>query len=197
MNNARKSSRCSTNGSSATAGRSRRCRPAAVSKAPGDALYCGPLLFAGYVNRSEISTHAELGRLFECPVLSLELVESALLSPRHLLLSAQAWRRTLLSGSVRRIRPQGADGEHRNARSGREGRSGSVRLQRRRRRESRRPQFRMPADGRRSRAAWFSVASDGPRRVHQGGRFREMSDASSRRRRGGASGDRRNRRPLS
>jgi N-dimethylarginine dimethylaminohydrolase len=40
----------------------------------GDALYCGPLLFAGYVNRSEISTHAELGRLFECPVLSLELV---------------------------------------------------------------------------------------------------------------------------
>lgn len=41
----------------------------------GDALYCGPFLFAGYVNRSEISTHAQIGRLFECPVLSLELVD--------------------------------------------------------------------------------------------------------------------------
>ena len=41
----------------------------------GDALYCGPLLYAGYVHRSEISTHAQLGRLFQCPVLSLELVD--------------------------------------------------------------------------------------------------------------------------
>jgi N-dimethylarginine dimethylaminohydrolase len=41
----------------------------------GDALYCGRLLFAGYVHRSEITSHAQLGRLFDCPVLSLELVD--------------------------------------------------------------------------------------------------------------------------
>ena len=41
----------------------------------GDALYCGETLFAGYVNRSEISSHAQIGKLFECQVLSLELVD--------------------------------------------------------------------------------------------------------------------------
>ena len=42
----------------------------------GDALYCGDTLFAGYVHRSEISSHAQLGKLFQCEVLSLELVDS-------------------------------------------------------------------------------------------------------------------------
>jgi N-dimethylarginine dimethylaminohydrolase len=41
----------------------------------GDALFCGERLFAGYVNRSEISSHAQIGTLFECEVLSLELVD--------------------------------------------------------------------------------------------------------------------------
>ena len=41
----------------------------------GDALYCGSTLFAGYLHRSEIGCHAALGELFECQVLSLELVD--------------------------------------------------------------------------------------------------------------------------
>jgi N-dimethylarginine dimethylaminohydrolase len=41
----------------------------------GDALFCGSTLFAGYLNRSEIASHGELGELFSCQVLSLELVD--------------------------------------------------------------------------------------------------------------------------
>jgi len=42
----------------------------------GDALYCGPLLFAGYIHRSEISSHTQLGKLLHSPVLTLELVDA-------------------------------------------------------------------------------------------------------------------------
>jgi N-dimethylarginine dimethylaminohydrolase len=50
--------------------------PTATSfEGAGDALYCGHLLFAGYIHRSEIASHAQLGVAFACPVLSLELVD--------------------------------------------------------------------------------------------------------------------------
>lgn len=41
----------------------------------GDALFCGETLFAGYLHRSDISSHRQLGELLECPVASLELVD--------------------------------------------------------------------------------------------------------------------------
>jgi N-dimethylarginine dimethylaminohydrolase len=41
----------------------------------GDALFCGKLLFAGYLNRSDVASHAALGEAFACEVLSLELVD--------------------------------------------------------------------------------------------------------------------------
>lgn len=48
---------------------------AAAFEGAGDALYCGEALFAGYLNRSDIAIHRHLARLFDCRVLSLELVD--------------------------------------------------------------------------------------------------------------------------
>jgi N-dimethylarginine dimethylaminohydrolase len=52
-----------------------RLKSGASYEGAGDALYCGKTLFAGYLNRSEIASHLELGEIFECEVLSLELVD--------------------------------------------------------------------------------------------------------------------------
>jgi N-dimethylarginine dimethylaminohydrolase len=41
----------------------------------GDALFCGETLFCGYIFRSEVTAHHELGRLLECESLGLELVD--------------------------------------------------------------------------------------------------------------------------
>jgi N-dimethylarginine dimethylaminohydrolase len=41
----------------------------------GDALFCGDILFAGYLHRSEIRAHQTLGRLLECQSLGMELVD--------------------------------------------------------------------------------------------------------------------------
>lgn len=41
----------------------------------GDALFCGDTLFAGYLHRSQIESHVQLGELLDCRVLSLELVD--------------------------------------------------------------------------------------------------------------------------
>jgi N-dimethylarginine dimethylaminohydrolase len=40
----------------------------------GDALFCGDTLMAGYLIRSAISGHREIGMMFGCRVISLELV---------------------------------------------------------------------------------------------------------------------------
>lgn len=47
---------------------------ASAFEGAGDALFCGETLFTGYIYRSEIKAHHELGRLLEREVLSLELV---------------------------------------------------------------------------------------------------------------------------
>ncbi|HVJ80611.1 MAG TPA: arginine deiminase-related protein [Planctomycetia bacterium] len=47
----------------------------AAFEGAGDALFCGRTLFAGYLHRSEIESHAELGEIFGCETLSLELVD--------------------------------------------------------------------------------------------------------------------------
>lgn len=47
----------------------------AAFEGAGDALYCGATLFAGYLNRSDIQIHKHLGRLLDCRVVSLELVD--------------------------------------------------------------------------------------------------------------------------
>jgi N-dimethylarginine dimethylaminohydrolase len=47
----------------------------AAFEGAGDALFCGRTLFAGYLHRSEIESHAELGECFGCETLSLELVD--------------------------------------------------------------------------------------------------------------------------
>jgi len=41
----------------------------------GDALFVGKSLFAGYRMRSDIETHLEIGRILNCEVLSLELID--------------------------------------------------------------------------------------------------------------------------
>ena len=41
----------------------------------GDALFCGDTLFAGYRIRSDIRGHQEIGGLFGCRVIPLELVD--------------------------------------------------------------------------------------------------------------------------
>lgn len=41
----------------------------------GDALFCGDTLFAGYLHRSEMKAHRQIGELLGCRVLALELVD--------------------------------------------------------------------------------------------------------------------------
>lgn len=41
----------------------------------GDALFCGDILFAGYLHRSDIRAHTEMAEIFGKMVLSLELVD--------------------------------------------------------------------------------------------------------------------------
>ncbi len=41
----------------------------------GDALFCGDTLFAGYRLRSDVRGHQEIGQLFGCRVIPLELVD--------------------------------------------------------------------------------------------------------------------------
>lgn len=41
----------------------------------GDALFCGPTLFAGYRIRSDVHGHQYLGQVLQCQVLPLELVD--------------------------------------------------------------------------------------------------------------------------
>ncbi|HTM54169.1 MAG TPA: arginine deiminase-related protein [Pirellulales bacterium] len=41
----------------------------------GDALFCGDTLFAGYRIRSDIRGHQEIGQMFSCRVIPLELVD--------------------------------------------------------------------------------------------------------------------------
>jgi N-dimethylarginine dimethylaminohydrolase len=41
----------------------------------GDALFCGDILFAGYLHRSHFRAHQCLARLLQCQVLGLELVD--------------------------------------------------------------------------------------------------------------------------
>ncbi len=73
----------------------------------GDALFCGDTLYAGYRMRSDAAGHQEIGRMIGCRVIPVELVECAVLSPRHLFLSARRRRSDLVSDSLRRIWPTG------------------------------------------------------------------------------------------
>ncbi len=60
------------------AGRGRQIRPlpsGANFEGAGDALFCGRTLFAGYLKRSDIASHADLAALLGCEVISLELVD--------------------------------------------------------------------------------------------------------------------------
>ena len=41
----------------------------------GDALFCGPTLFAGYRIRSDVRGHQQIGEMFSCRVIPLELVD--------------------------------------------------------------------------------------------------------------------------
>ena len=41
----------------------------------GDALFCGPTLFAGYRLRSDVRGHQQIGAMFGCRVIPLELVD--------------------------------------------------------------------------------------------------------------------------
>ncbi|QDU59809.1 N(G),N(G)-dimethylarginine dimethylaminohydrolase [Planctomycetes bacterium Pan216] len=41
----------------------------------GDALFCGDILFAGYLHRSDIRAHTKLAHIVGCQVLGLELVD--------------------------------------------------------------------------------------------------------------------------
>lgn len=41
----------------------------------GDALYCGDTLFAGYRIRSDVRGHQQIGSLFDCRVIPMELVD--------------------------------------------------------------------------------------------------------------------------
>ena len=56
----------------------------------GDALFCGETLFAGYRFRSDVRSHQWVGERLGVEVLPMELVDPAVLSPRHLLLPAGA-----------------------------------------------------------------------------------------------------------
>jgi N-dimethylarginine dimethylaminohydrolase len=50
-------------------------RPGVFFEGAGDALFCGETLFAGYRFRSDIRGHQEIGDMFQCRVISLELVD--------------------------------------------------------------------------------------------------------------------------
>ena len=63
----------------------------------GDALFCGETLFAGYRIRSDVRGHQYLGQACCTPGAAAGAGQSALLSPRHLLLPAGARRGDLLS----------------------------------------------------------------------------------------------------
>lgn len=53
----------------------RHLRSPACFEGAGDALFCGETLFAGYRFRSDIRVHQEIGDIFQCRVISLELVD--------------------------------------------------------------------------------------------------------------------------
>ena len=71
----------------------------------GDALFCGDALFAGYRTRSDVCAPPVGREPDRRPRAAAGTGQSALLSPRHLLLSAGARRGALLPRRVRRLRP--------------------------------------------------------------------------------------------
>ncbi|HEX5445690.1 MAG TPA: arginine deiminase-related protein [Pirellulales bacterium] len=52
-----------------------RLNPSTYFEGAGDALFCGDTLVAGYRIRSDVRGHQEIGRLFDCRVIALELVD--------------------------------------------------------------------------------------------------------------------------
>ena len=52
-----------------------RCRADVFFEGAGDALFCGDTLFAGYRIRSDVRGHQQIGAMFGCRVIPLELVD--------------------------------------------------------------------------------------------------------------------------
>ena len=53
----------------------RRLAEGVFFEGAGDALFCGDTLFAGYRIRSDVRGHQEIGAMFSCRVIPLELVD--------------------------------------------------------------------------------------------------------------------------
>ena len=67
-----------------------------VNEGEGDLLVAGSRLLAGTGFRTDRAAHAEAGEALGLPVVTLELVESALLPPRHRAVRARSQRNRLL-----------------------------------------------------------------------------------------------------
>jgi N-dimethylarginine dimethylaminohydrolase len=53
----------------------RKLAPGVFFEGAGDALFCGDTLFAGYRIRSDVAGHQQIGAMFGCRVIPLELVD--------------------------------------------------------------------------------------------------------------------------
>ena len=140
----------------------------------GDALFGGDALFCGYKFRSDIKSHRAVRDMFSCLCHFGRAGRPAVLSPRHLLLSASGWRRVLVSGSVRRIRTARDSG----SRSGPDRVSeeeaahfscNAVVLEKRNRVAGRRAQT-----GRKLAGAWLPMSHAPHDRILEGGRRLQM-----------------------
>jgi len=145
----------------------------------GDALFCGDTLFAGYRIRSDVRGHQQIGEMFSCRVIPLELVDPYYyhldtcfcpLAPGVAIYFPGAfddYGRKVLAEHVPQLI------------SGHGGRGPALRLQRRRRGPDGRHERRLPATAPGPGGAGLHASGHSARRVRQSRRQRQMPDPAS------------------